>query len=115
MDNNFKNNLKVKTPTVNKTQSSNFDNNQILSELGLLNLPKELQVSISNDKKYNDGINKLFNDLYTKHYNKITVEELLNDENFKKAKQISDQFSMTKFDDLAKENDRFIRENGLYD
>ena len=52
MDNNFKNNLKVKTPTVNKTQSSNFDNNQILSELGLLNLPKELQVSISNDKKY---------------------------------------------------------------
>ena len=68
-----------------------------------------------NDKKYNDGINKLFNDLYTKHYNKITVEELLNDENFKKAKQISDQFSMTKFDDLAKENDRFIRENGFYD
>ena len=57
MDNNFKNNLKVKTPTVNKTQSSNFDNNQILSELGLLNLPKELQVSISNDKKYiNIGI-----------------------------------------------------------
>lgn len=52
MDNNFKNNLKVKTPTVNKTQSSNLDNNQILSELGLLNIPKELQVSISNDKKY---------------------------------------------------------------
>lgn len=52
MDNNFKNNLKVKTPTVNKTQSSNFDNNQILSELGLLNIPKELQVNISNDKKY---------------------------------------------------------------
>ena len=43
------------------------------------------------------------------------MEELLNDENFKKAKQISDQFSMTKFDDLAKENDRFIRENGFYD
>ena len=54
MDNNFKNNLKVKTSTVNinKTQSSNLDNNQILSELGLLNIPKELQVSISNDKKY---------------------------------------------------------------
>ena len=48
MDNNFKNNLKVKTPTVNKTQSSNFDNNQILSELGLLNLPKDVQNKLIN-------------------------------------------------------------------
>lgn len=50
--NNFKKNLKCDVSSKNSISSSNFDKNSILSELGLLNVSENLQVSISDDNKY---------------------------------------------------------------
>ena len=50
--NNFKKNLKCDVSSNNSISSSNFDKNSILSELGLLNVSENLQVSISDDNKY---------------------------------------------------------------
>lgn len=50
--NNFKENLKYEVSCKNNISSSNFDKNSILSELGLLNISKNLQVNISYDNKY---------------------------------------------------------------
>lgn len=48
----FKSNLKEKTLRQKQISSSDFDTNYILSKLGLLNIPKNLKVNISNDHKY---------------------------------------------------------------
>ena len=48
--NNFKNSLKVKTKSI----KPGLDVNSLFSELGLLNIPNDLQVNVSNDNKYLD-------------------------------------------------------------
>ena len=50
--NNFKKNLKYEVSCKSNISNSNFDKNSILSELGLLNVSENLQVSISDDNKY---------------------------------------------------------------
>jgi hypothetical protein len=63
-----------------------------------------------NDEEYNKGYEKLYSDRLVKHYNKALVNEIETNANYKKAKELCDQYGMTKFDDFARDNQAEIDE-----
>lgn len=63
-----------------------------------------------NDDEYNSGYEKLFEKQFTKHYNQATAQEMKNNKNYQKAKELCDKYDMTSFDELAKANEGAIRE-----
>lgn len=66
------------------------------------------------DEEYNRGYEALFSEHLTKHYNKATVKEMMNNSNYQKAKELCDKYNMTSFDELAKSNEDAIREMSKY-
>ena len=55
-----------------------------------------------NDEKYNNGIDKMIDDLTEKHYNTALARDIENHPDYKKAKELCDKYGMTSFDELAK-------------
>lgn len=65
------------------------------------------------NKKDMDDINKYvddFNKMVDDNYNKLTLKEMLNNEHYKKSVEMCEKYSMTSFDDLAKQNMEAVEE-----
>lgn len=63
-----------------------------------------------NDEEYNKGYEKMFSERLSKYYNEALVTEIANNKNYRKAKELCDQYDMMKFDDFARENQAEIDE-----
>lgn len=57
-----------------------------------------------NDKEYNEGYEKLWNNILSESVNQVMKEHLAGDRNVKKAIQLVDKYSMYSFDDDIKSN-----------
>lgn len=67
-----------------------------------------------NDDTYMRGYEEMFSKQLDKYYNQATVSEMVNNPNYKKAKELCDRYNMTSFDKLAKTNEDAIREMRKY-
>ena len=56
---------------------------------------------------YNNAAEKLYNKYFSDFYMKYQASFVVNNENYKKAQALVDQYDMTSFDDRAKENEVF--------
>lgn len=63
-----------------------------------------------NDEKYNKGIEKILDELTTKHYSDELVRDIKNSKYYKKAKELCYEYDMTSFDELARETDRLLKD-----
>lgn len=58
-----------------------------------------------NDKKYNEGYEKLWNKVFSESYDSVIKEALSDNYYYKKSKELVDKYGMTKWDDLARKNE----------
>lgn len=63
-----------------------------------------------NDDEYNRGYEKLFSERLDKYYNRETANEMLSNKNYQKARELCAKYNMTKFDDLARNNEEAVKE-----
>lgn len=63
-----------------------------------------------NDEEYNKGAEKLWNEVFTKHWNEAAFETLSKDRDFKKAMQLCNKYMMHKWQPAAMENYKFLGE-----
>ncbi len=61
-------------------------------------------------KNYVNDYQKIFDNRMSKYFNKSLNDLYKSDKNFKKAQQIADTYSMTKWNDLAKNNAETIKD-----
>lgn len=61
-------------------------------------------------KNYISDYEKYFNKEFNKHMNRSLNEFYQSNKNYKKGKALADKYGMTKWDDLAKNNDATIKE-----
>ena len=66
------------------------------------------------DDKYAEGYNKLLDKTMQKNISQLKLDQILSDKNFKKAKSLCDQYNMTSFDKLEKDNAEYIQELKSY-
>lgn len=59
---------------------------------------------------YMDDYSKIFNKELAKNFDRSLNDLYNNNKNYKKAEQLAQKYSMTKWDDLARKNDATIRE-----
>ena len=64
----------------------------------------------SDDEKYFAGYQKMFDDVFNKEYNQVLAEAYRNNKNYKKAKELVDKYSMKDWDDLARQNEEYMKE-----
>lgn len=61
-------------------------------------------------KTYMDDLNRQFEQDYRRNFDKMKLNEMMNNPNFKKAQAISKKYDLTKVDELAKRNEQFVTE-----
>ena len=61
-----------------------------------------------NDEEYLKGYEDMFGSHLTKHFNKDLADEIKNNKNYQRAKEICDAYGMTSFDKFAKDNEDTI-------
>ena len=64
----------------------------------------------ANRAGYLDDYQKLFDKEFTKNFNKSVGDFYKNNKNYKKSKELVDRYKMTKWNDLAKNNEAHIEE-----
>lgn len=64
----------------------------------------------ANDENYYSEYNKLFNSILDKHYNDVLYNAMKNNKYYKKAEALVNEYSMEKFDNLVKENRKYMNE-----
>lgn len=61
-------------------------------------------------KTYMDDYYKQFELDYRKNFDRMKLQEIENNRHYKKAMKICDKYKLTKVDDLARKNEKFINE-----
>ena len=62
-----------------------------------------------NDYEYNQGMEKLFDQVLTKSLAEVMYEGYMSNPNYLKAQELCRKYSMETFDDLARENEEELR------
>ena len=62
-----------------------------------------------NDDEYNQGMEKLFNQVLTKSLAEVMYEGYMSNPNYLKAQELCRKYSMETFDDLARKNEEEFR------
>ena len=62
-----------------------------------------------NRKDYENDYMQLFSNTYSKHRDTLLSNLYKNDKNFKKGKELVDKYKMIEWDQLSKDNQRFIK------
>lgn len=64
-----------------------------------------------NDKEYNEGAERMFNEILVKHYNTELAREIKSNPSYQKAKELCDKYNMTSFDELARNTTKNFDKN----
>ena len=71
---------------------------------------KDENHNYAKDESYESEYNKLFNSILDKHYNDVLYNSMKNNKYYKKAEALVNEYSMEKFDNLVKENRKYMNE-----
>ena len=63
----------------------------------------------SSDKEYNEGMEKLWNKVMSESYDEVIKEALSDNLFYLKSKQLVEKYSMTTWDELARENEKGMK------